>query len=280
MKGDKTLLAASETSVPQGMRGFGDILSAVEQRQIRVLLNFGETFPFESPGLNGRFGNLEFQVLTATQRPTKPESGWVLPVPMNLEKSGTVSTIWGTASLNPVQPAASGTKTIPEIIAGIAGMPVSGEPVPDNLPRLRVPTKAVTDQGRAMLRNADCELRTAEFRNPQSEIRNDDEYPFTILAEKPAYDFRGVFCPGLRPLLVAPADAAELGIEDDTSVRIETESGKKASLPARISDRVSSKTLLVNGNCADARALWGMTIDKATGMVTIPPVRGKLWRSE
>jgi hypothetical protein len=267
MKGNKKLLLAGETAVPSGPRGIGDVFAGIESGEIRTLVNLGEGFPEEYPGWTNRLGRLDLLVTTATVRPREALRGWVLPVPMNLEKSGTVNTVWGAARLNAGAAPVSGSRTVPEIIDGLLSVPVSGEAMPSSPARLRVPSKLVTDQGRALL-----QARDGGSGSPN--------YPFMLLAERPAYGFRGVFENPAPVLLMARDDAEELGFTDTDRIRVETAAGGKVELGLALTDRLKPGTVLVNDNPANARALFPAGIDRLTGAVAIPPVRARLWRSE
>lgn len=266
MKGNKKLLIAAEAAVPPGPRRFSEILAAIESGEVKTLLNFGDVFPWDYPGLAERLGKLDLLVTTATMKPANATPGWVLPVAMNLEKAGTVTTAWGQVGLSPVLAPASGTRLVSDIITGLLDEQIAGESVPESPDWLKVPVKSVTDQGRAMLKR------------PESET--DPEFRFVLLAEHPAYDFRGVFAQVFHPLLLTRGDAGQLGIEDGDRVKLETKAGVKLELNAAISDRITDGTLLVNSGRPETRALFPREVDKLTGIVTIPPVKAKLWRSE
>jgi len=266
MKGNKRLLIAAEAAVPPGPCRFSEVLAAIESGEVKTLLNLGDGFPRDYPGLVERLSKLDLLVTTATMRPAGVTPGWVLPVAMNLEKHGSFSTVWGQVNLSPVLTPASGTRLVSEIVAGLLDDRISGESVPESPDWLKVPVKSVTDQGRAMLKRPETEP--------------DPEFRFVLLAEQPAYDFRGIFSQVVHPLLMTRSDAGQLGVEDGDRVKLETRAGGKLELPAAISDRVGEGTMLVNSGCPETRALFPCEVDKLTGIVTIPPVRAKLWRSE
>jgi anaerobic selenocysteine-containing dehydrogenase len=266
MKGNKKLLIAAEAAVPPGPRRFSEILSAIESGEVKTLLNFGDAFPWDYPGLAERLGKLDLLVTAATMKPANATLGWVLPVAMNLEKAGTVTTAWGQVGLSPALAPASGTRLVSDIITGLLDEQIAGESVPESPDWLKVPVKSVTDQGRAMLKR------------PESET--DPEFRFVLLAEHPAYDFRSVFAQVVHPLLLTRGDAGQLGVEDGDRVKLETKAGVKLELNAAISDRITDGTLLVNSGRPETRVLFPHEVDKLTGIVTIPPVKAKLWRSE
>jgi anaerobic selenocysteine-containing dehydrogenase len=266
MKGNKKLLIAAEAAVPPGPCRLSEILAAVEGGEVKTLLNFGDVFPWDYAGLAERLRKLDLLVTTATMRPAGTVPGWVLPVAMNLEKAGSVTTAWGHAALNPALAPASGTRLVSDIIFGLLGDTVAGEAIPESPAWLKGPVKSVTDQGRAMLKRRENEV--------------DPEFRFVLLAEHPAYDFRGVFSQAIHPLLLTRGDAGQLGVEHGDRVKLETKAGVKLELNAAISDRITDGALLVNSGWPATRALFAHEVDKLTGIVTIPPVKVKLWRSE
>jgi anaerobic selenocysteine-containing dehydrogenase len=122
-------------------------------------------------------------------------------------------------------------------------------------------------------------------RKHEKDFFGTDQYPFLVLAEKPAYGFfleLGTWNaePGMPNVAIHARDAGGLGISNADDVRIETADGKKGGFKARLSEQVQPGTLLVDSNHAAARALFEITIDNASGMAIIPPSYAKLWRSE
>ena len=288
MKGTKKLLFVNESTVLPGRRGFGDILTGIEKREIRILINLGASFPFEYPTLDRRLHDLSLLISTATMRPRSPVPGWILPVPLNLEKSGTVTTLWGAAALTQTADPVSGSRTVAQIIEGLMDSAPEREEIPvDVLPR--IPAKAIIAQARELLRmsNVKCQMPN-QVPSPNVKCPT-DQYPFLVLAEKPAYSQFLVLSswflePGTRnqepEVAIHARDAGALGISNADDVRIETAGGKKGGFKARLSEQVQPGTLLVDSNHAAARALFEITIDKASGMAIIPPSYAKLWRSE
>jgi hypothetical protein len=284
LKGAKKLLFASETGIPAGKIGFGKVLAGIEQGEIKVLVNFGERFPFDYPMLGNRLQGLKLMITTATLRPRAAIPGWVLPVPLNLEKGGTVGTLWGTASLVPAAEPVSGSRPIERIIEGITGSAAVRAEIPERTALPGRATKAITDQGRAMLKKH-CGVRGGGLAHPAECGTTESEkpgFPFVVLAEKPAYDFLGIFAKEAGRVTIHPQDAAEQGVGDGSPLKIETASGRQAELKTRISEKgaslhqVKPGLLLVNANDRLARALFELEIDPESGIATIAPVRGRI----
>ena len=266
MKGKKKLLMAAEAAVPPGPRRFSQILAGVESGEVKTLINFGDVFPWEYPGLTKHLSRLDLLVTTAALRPARPTPGWVLPVPMNLEKDGTTDTAWGLVQLRPAVSPASGVRAVREIVEGLIEARVEADEVPALPDYLRIPAKSVTDLGRALLKKLGDEP--------------DREYPFLVLAERPAYGFGGVFPAAVHPALMTRNDAKQHGVENGDRVTFETRAGAKHEMAVAFSDRVADGALLVDGSRPETRALFAHEVDEVTGIATIPPVRARVWRSE
>jgi anaerobic selenocysteine-containing dehydrogenase len=287
MKGNKKLLPVGEFETVPGKRSFGEILADVQNGSVKVMVNFGERFPFEYPMLEETLRKLELFVATAWLRPPDigPRAalpGWTLPVPLDLEKEGTVRTLWGNATLSATADPASGSKTIAEIVSGLIGQVPMREELPITPPAPAIPTKLITDRARQILKAG---AAPAEG----------EDYPFVLLAEKPAYGFRGIFrAEATRReatrreatrrdagfVAMSPEDLRARELPDHGLVRLETMSGKKAVLRTRRSEQVARGTLLVDVNDRVAWTLFDLEIDKGNGMAIIPPTRVKLWRNE
>jgi anaerobic selenocysteine-containing dehydrogenase len=273
MKGNKRLLMAAEAAVPPGPRRFSEILGAIESREVKTLVNFGGSLPWDDPGISEPLKKLDLLVAMATMKPEHSTPGWVLPVPMNLEKAGTVDTVWGTERLQPAVSPASGVRAVPEIVDGLLDERVEPDDVPELPDVLRIATKTVTDLGRAMLKSG-VRSQGAGVPEPQ------DSHPFLLQAEQPAYDFRGIFSQVAHPVLMARADAQRLGVVNGDRVMLGTRAGTKLELAVACSDRAADGTLLVNAARPEVWALFVSEVDKLAGIVTIPPVRARVWRSE
>jgi len=267
MKGNTRLVVLSAGAIEPGKKPLGEILSGIEQGAVRVMLDFGDGALLEYPALSARLEKLELLVTTGFLRPGSTVKGWVLPVPMNLEKAGSVDTLWGPAKLEPTAVAASGTRELARIVEEILQADVQAAPVEETVwPAM--PTRTVLDKGRAMLSG----------KSGQPLISPD--YMFTLLAEKPAYGFLEVFGSSGKQIAVAPTDARALNLSERAVVKLETSSGRQATFELHVTSHVQQGTLLVDANAPAVRALFDVSIDSSSGMVTIPPAQAKLWRKE
>jgi anaerobic selenocysteine-containing dehydrogenase len=267
MKGNKRLVCLTAGSVEPGRQELGKILAGIEEGRIRAMLNFGDGALFDYADLARRLDRLELLVTTATLRPGRPVKGWVLPVPLNLEKTGTASSIWGVASLVPGAEPASGVRTVAEIASGIARTEIRPAELPAEHGGAVTPTKLLTDWGRTQLRSAGTDAADAE-------------HPFTLLAERPAYGFQALFTASGAELSVSRADATKLDLSDGAVVKVQTAAVRGQAFRARVTDQVAPGVLVADGNLPEVRALFDVGIDSESGIVTIPPVKVKLWRSE
>ncbi|MEO0108540.1 MAG: hypothetical protein ABIK62_05140 [candidate division WOR-3 bacterium] len=270
IKGTRRLLLATETRVPAGRMSLARLLDRIDSGEIKALLCFGDGFPAEYPGLDRRLSKLSLVVSTATLRPRAAKFGWVLPVPLALEKEGSVTTLWGTARIAKCAEPPSGAHGIAEIIRLLAGeLPASDAQsnVGDATAPIqtRVSAKSICEQGQVLLKSSPAKLESC---------------PFTILAERPAYSFLGLFPSEKGWAGLNPGDARGLRVGERSRVTLETQSGNRAEFRVRLDVRVAPGTVVVDSNELDARGLFDVTIDKASGVTRIPPVQGRLWPSE
>lgn len=269
LKGTKGLLASRESAVVPGPSALGHILNRIEQGKIRILINFGMEFPFAWPALLPRLEPLQLLVTTAVLRPRMNLSGWVLPVPLDIEKSGTVRTLWGEMKLVPAARPVSGSRTIEQLISGLIGSPPA---------RVELPLPPTSEsKGREL-----AEQVRQLFPNENDSA--DDEYRFQLLAERPAYGFVVEHAPrNLSPeaptVSIHPADARSLGIRAQDNVRLATPLGSQR-FAAHLSETVRPGTLLVDYNRIVTRNLFPFRIDNSSGMVIVSPTRAKIWRDE
>jgi hypothetical protein len=276
MKGDKKLLSAGLDLLPLGRQGLGSILAGIKDHKIGVAVNIGDGFPFFSLLSGEERQGLKLTISTATMRPKEPVPGWVLPVPLNLEKTGTVKTMWGEAALNSMANPVSGARPIEEIIRGLTGDDLRAGDIPAEPFLTRVGTKTVTDQGRAMLKQA----AVSSQQSTVSGQKTGDEHPYTIIAEQPAYGFRDLFTKSSSLLALHPHDATELKVRDGEAVKVETTSGSKAEFRAHISEQVLPGCCMVNLNDDHTRSLFQTVFDNESGMAATPPAQARIWRSE
>jgi hypothetical protein len=265
LKGTRRLLAAEEAVAPVGLKSPAEIMTGIRNGQVKALLSFGDGFPFEYPAVRTMVANLPILVTMSAMRSRASASGWVLPVPLDLEKDGVVSTLWGDARLNRVADSVSGCRSVAEIVRLLTGAQPEPESIPQIADRLPVSVRNVTEAGRELL--------------GIGLARPDPDFPFQLIAEKPAYDFQGLFSTDSGKVLIHPDDAAANRIGTGADVNLETARLGKTCFRVQTSRRVLPGTLLVNANEPQVSELFEIEYEPMSGLPVVPPKAVKLWPS-
>jgi len=266
-----------------GKDSFGDILYRIKQGRIKVLINFGENFPFHYPQIQADLGKLDHLIATALFRPTPlpiPNSQFpipnltILPIPSNLEKQGTIKTLWGEAKINKTMEPVSGSKTIPQIIDYLRQSIVDRDRGP------------LTDNGHRKTDNPpkadEVYQRAEEFLNKKLHEKNRNPNLVTLIGSKPAIGFLNIFDDEVI-IKINPADALRFKLDDKKPVKVAPESalcGYETELIAKVTEEVPPGVAQVGVNRIENRRLFHIVIDKATNNVIFTPTEVRLWQKE
>jgi anaerobic selenocysteine-containing dehydrogenase len=285
-----------------GKDSFGDILYRIKQGRIKVLINFGENFPFHYPQIQADLGKLDHLIATALFRPTPLPipNLTILPIPSNLEKQGTIKTLWGEAKINKTMEPVSGSKTIPQIIdylrqsiqRGFAPLnprkdfflkPGEMRGLPSSVDRDRGP---LTDNGQRKTDNPpkadEVYQRAEEFLNKKLHEKNRNPNLVTLIGSKPAIGFLNIFDDEVI-IKINPADALRFKLDDKKPVKVAAESalcGYETELIAKVTEEVPPGVAQVGVNRIENRRLFHIVIDKATNNVIFTPTEVRLWQKE
>ncbi|MEO0093451.1 MAG: molybdopterin-dependent oxidoreductase [candidate division WOR-3 bacterium] len=257
-------LGLGEARSGLGKVGFGQILSAIREGKIKVLLNFGTDFPFLYPQLRD-LAELETMIATAVFRPNQLAPYFILPTALNLEKNGTINTLWGKVKINKILEPISGSKTISEIItllnqklnftAKIGTKTKNHEVI--------IPLKQVYELAR-------------EFLNTKSQTESSETDSLLLVGEKPAIGFWNIF---------DKEDVIKINLQDLQRFNLKQNEPAKVIGPAvelellvKTTNQVPPGIALVGVNRIENRQLFTTAIDKATNNVIFPPTRVRLWQ--
>lgn len=240
-----------EFAAHTGVHNFTDILEKIKKKKITYLLNFGELFPFYYPQL---LADLKAVNIYATS-PLKHKGQNVLPVPLTLEKEGTVVTTFGKRKLSGGIEPPSGSKSIDDILNLLSGE--RGEVKPSAVSRPKVDVL-----GRAR--------RLAERTTPRK--RN-----IRLIGEKIAYSFLGLFEPEM--LKINPSDAVELGITGNDTVSVSSKHGS-ADLAVKLTSEVGEGIVAVAAETPTVRGLFDYEYDIETKGVNFVPTEVHICRKE
>ena len=234
-----------------GNQGFPEIIDLAKKKKVKNLINFGELFPFYYTQLAERLKGVNIYA-TSTLR----HNGHIeLPVPVGLEKEGTLVTTFGKRKLAGNIEPPSGAKSVEAILSmqstgfGKGKVPHSGE-------------KKIDIKARAQ--------RLAEMAGVRKKS-------YKLVGEKIAYNFLG-FLEG-ETLKINPLDAVELGIGEKDSASITSKQGS-ANLPVRITEDVNQGVVALAAETPVVRGLFEYEVDTELNTVNFIPTEVKICRKE
>ncbi|MDI6839651.1 MAG: hypothetical protein QMD71_02155 [bacterium] len=272
LSNDKRFLPLSESVVGCGKLEFGEILEKIQGHEVKVLLNFGELFPFYYPQVYPALKKLNLLVSTATFYPDdkniKDLPGLFLPAALNLEKFGTISTVLGNRKICPVIEPMSGTKTVESIVNSLAtelSIKLTGEP--------QNPYKKEIEVSKI--------LNSLNRIPPFSERKKPDK--LYLIGEKPAYGFRGLFESNWKEpqevipqVKVNPVNAEKLRVKEKDTIILKSNTKKMGPLKVNISNRVPTGVSVIPTELPETRSIFELIVDD--GICSFPPVEVTLDR--
>jgi len=234
-----------------GNQNFAVLVEKIKKKKIKYLLNFGELFPFYYPQI---MADLKTANIYTTST-LKYNDHNLIPVPLNLEKEGSVITTFGRKKLSGNIEPPSGAKSIGDILSmlssgyGEAKLPVVSKP------KLDVPSR---------IRNL------AERAIPKRKSMR-------LIGEKIAYSFLGLFEP--ERLKINPTDATELGITAHDIASVSSRHGS-AELAVLLTEDVGKGVVAVAAETPAVRGLFDYEYDTETKGVNFIPTEVKICREE
>ena len=240
-----------EFAAPDGTKGFADVVDMIKKKKIKHLLNFGELFPFYYPQMAA---DLKSANIYATS-PIKYSDHNVLPVPLALEKGGSVITTFGKRKLSGSVEPPSGARTIDSILEMLSDEQGVGRPTAKAETKINV-SKRVQSLAERMV-------------SKPKGIR--------LIGEKISYNFLGLFEP--EALKMNPSDAAELGITANDAATVSTEHGS-VDLMVKLTDDVSKGIVAVPAETPAVKGLFAYEVDPDTKNFNFIPTEVKICRKE
>jgi anaerobic selenocysteine-containing dehydrogenase len=234
----------------EGKQHFGSLIDLVKKKKIKQLINFGELFPFYYPQLVK-----SLRALSIYSTSTLKYNGYtVLPAALNLEKVGSISTIFGKKTLAGTVEPASGARTVSELIALIKE--IKGNDKPVHAPEI----------------NIDLKARVEKLLNSITTPRK--KKALKLIGEKIAYNFLSFF--EKERIKINPQDAQDLGIKENDMVSIKSKHGE-VELAAKISPDVDSGVAAVPTETPGVKGLFEYEIDN-NNVVNFIPTEVTIWR--
>ena len=234
-----------------GSQDFGTMIEKAKKKKIKYLLNFGELFPFYYPQI---MPDLKAVNIYATSV-VKYNDHDLLPVPLALEKHGSVVTTFGNKKLSGNIEPPSGAKSIDDILSMLAENHGEGKALARNDPK-------IDSQNRAQ--------RLAE-------VAGLSKKRMRLIGEKIAYNFMGFLEPEI--LKINPMDAAELGITAHDTASVSSKQGS-VDLAVKLTRDVDKGVVAVAAETPAVRGLFDFEYDNDTNTLNFVPTEVKICRKE
>jgi len=258
----KNVVPFVEFAAFAGNKRFGDVLEMVRARKIKQIINFGEIFPYHYPQVAALLKSIEL-VATAVLKPRKSDPDCIslnwekvtfLPGALNLEKTGTARTSFGSRVYPAGVPAASGAQDVNQILARFG---------------------AVDNQAQD-LRPVDFQAAIPErVEKLKQKFSHQKKDRYLMVGDKAAFNFMAFWEP--ERLKINPADARRIGIKAGETVHVRSKNGE-AEFPAEISDLIPSGVIAAPVETGKTKSLFDLEIEQ--GFVNFPPTEVELWRKE
>lgn len=261
---EKKFLGIGEACSAFAKENYGNIHNQIKEGKIKTLLNFGDSFPFSYPQLEADLNRLDGLFTTAIFRPRNPVPGPILPCASNLEKNGTINTLWGETKINKTLEPASGSKTYAGIIEMLGSVHGSSTKATGSGDEIKpITTREVYEQARLHLDNKKQEA-------------TDKKDKIFLLGEKPAIGFLNIFDKE-NVIKINSQDCINLKLKDDKPVKVSSEI-YETELIVKKTNQVPPGIALVGVNRIENRNLFPMDIDNTTNNVIFPPTKIELWQ--
>lgn len=228
--------------------------------RIKALVSFGSYFPWGQPQLKPVLRKAEFVAAgTLFIQDGRFELELVLPMAAEIEKQGTILTLFGEAKLTGELPPLSGSLPAGEYIKRLGGAVKPVEFLVGNHEALD--EVAIDERAKALL-------------SYEAKRRRGRDY--LIVGAQSAIGFLSIFAEE-GWVKLNPEDASSLGVKDKEEVGIETEQGE-AGLTVRVQSGIPSGVGVVSMNHQPSLALFELGTDSATGEGLLKPSWSRIWK--
>ena len=247
--------------VPSGVtRSFYFYLPMLMGGRIKAVVSFGAYFPWGQPQLKPVLRKAEFVAAGALFIPDgRFELELVLPMAAEIEKQGSILTLFGEAKLTGELPPLSGSLSAGEYIRRLGDTVKPVESLVGNHEALD--DAAIDEHAEALV-------------SYKAKRRRGRDY--LLVGTQSAIGFLSIFEEEAWVKL-SPEDASSLGVKDKEEVGIETEQGE-AGLRTRIRRGIPSGVAVVSTNYQPSLALFELGTDSATGEGLLKPSWSRIWK--
>ena len=231
----------------EGSQHFGELLGKVKKKTIKNIINFGELFPFYYPQLSKE---LKGTTVYATS-PYVLSGAVALPAALNLEKTGSIMTTFGTRTLPGALSPASGAYTVEALLSRMGAEIGTGKPMHAATVKIDTRTRAQDIVERSSSRKK----------------------KFVLVGEKLAYAFLNIY--DEETVKIHPADASDLGVQQHDSVLVKSRLGKVA-FTAQVTRDVGRGMIVVSAETPHAKGLFDYIIKD--NIINFIPTEVEVWR--
>lgn len=257
------------TYLPLGIRTpgrvakpFSSFLPMIMGGRVKAIISFAPTFPWGLMHLRSVLKKADFVSLSSFFIPEgRFEFDLLLPMASELEKKGTIQTVFGEEKLNLVIPPISGTLSVGHYLERISGSPLASKgSLPDYYEDFA---------------DSDIEIRAKALLDMASE-KPKKGYKHLLVASEPAIGFMSVF-ENEDWIKINPRDAQIIEASQGDEVGVETEQTDIA-LKLVISEEIPQGAALVSANHGPSLALFELSTDSSTCEGLLKPTWSRLWK--
>ncbi|MEO0074769.1 MAG: hypothetical protein ABIK31_01480 [candidate division WOR-3 bacterium] len=242
-------------SIPLSNIKFSTILNKIRDNKIKILIHFGEEFPYYYPQLHQFLINLDVFIYTSMLRSNRDllaKRNYILPVTSTIEKQGTINTLWSKTTIKPVIAPIDGAKSVSEIITLL-------HPHLNRNAKVNLNYKSPIDIERLI-------NRCIEYCKNFSINTNSDD--FHLIGEESAYNYRGYFNDCSKEVKINPITAKKINIKNNDRILLISNNCQKVFI-TKIVNYLPLDTVSVSTDLPDNRLLFPIQFDNLTNEIMI-----------
>lgn len=242
-------------SLPLSNIKFSTILDKIRDNKIKILIHFGEEFPYYYPQLHQYLINLDVFIYTSMLRSDKDllaKRNYILPVTSIIERQGTINTLWSKETIKPIISPINGAKSVAEIITLL--YPHLNRSVKVNLNyKSHIDIEKLINRCIEYCKNFYINTNTDEF---------------NLIGEESAYNYRGYFNDCSNEVRINPITAKKINIKNNDRIILISKNYQKV-FTTKIVNHLPLDTLSVSTDLPDNRLLFPIQFDDLTNEIMI-----------
>ncbi|MCS7258384.1 MAG: hypothetical protein NZ601_03320 [candidate division WOR-3 bacterium] len=251
---NKKIIYTALAQTPKGLISFGELFEKLKSGNIKVLINFGDIFPYWYPQVHSELDRLSLLVLTSPFRYESYNQGFLLPTASILEKAGTINSLWGQSKLSPLASPIDGSKTTSEILKAISEFSTEDIEIKT---KIQLDINKVYERALNFIESFSCDDR------------------FTVIGSESPIGYRGYFDSEEEVLWINSKTAVRYQIVSFSKIKLITDNYEN-EFKIKITDGQLSNVGMVLVNTPKNRKFFKLEIDNLTKEIIIKPVIGSL----